>query len=166
MKIILVMAITLDGKIAKDKQHFPNWTSREDKQFFAQISKKHKVVIFGENTFDTFKKPLKERLNVVFAKEKKEKIENVMWVSGKVKPVLNKLEKLGYKSAVLGGGAFLNTLFLKEKLIDEMYISINPKIFGKGISLFSEDFDIDLKLVDIKKLNKDSFIVRYKIIYN
>lgn len=160
------MAITLDGKIAKDKQHFPNWTSREDKQFFAQISKKHKVVIFGENTFDTFKKPLKERLNVVFAKEKKEKIENVMWVSGKVKPVLNKLEKLGYKSAVLGGGAFLNTLFLKEKLIDEMYISINPKIFGKGISLFSEDFDIDLKLVDIKKLNKDSFIVRYKIIYN
>ena len=61
MKIILVMAITLDGKIAKDKKHFPSWTSKEDKQFFAHISKKNKVVIFGENTFNTFKKPLKNR---------------------------------------------------------------------------------------------------------
>lgn len=160
------MATTLDGKIAKDKNHFPDWTSREDKQFFAKISKKSKVVIFGENTFNTFKKPLKDRLNVVFAKDKKEKQDNIMWVSGKVKPVLSKLEKLGYKSAVLGGGAFLNTLFLKEKLINEIYISINPKIFGNGISLFNDEFDVNLKLVDIIKLNKDAFVVRYKILYN
>lgn len=160
------MAITLDGKIAKDKDHFPNWTSKEDKQFFAKISKKAKVVIFGENTFNTFKKPLKDRLNVVFVKEKKEKQENIMWVSGKIKPVLNKLEKLGYKSAVLGGGAYLNTLFLKEKLINEIYISINPKIFGSGISLFNDEFDINLRLVDIIKLNKDAFVVRYKVNYN
>ena len=62
------MAITLDGKIAKHKAHFPNWTSKEDKKFFAKISKEHKVVLMGANTFSTFKKPLKDRLNVVLAK--------------------------------------------------------------------------------------------------
>ena len=171
MRIILVMAVTADGKIGKNSHHFPNWTSKEDMRFFVEISKKHKVVIVGENTFKTFKKPLKGRLNVVFCKNKpkqkiEQEIENVMWTSGPVKPVLKKLEKMGYKSAILGGGAYLNTLFLREKLINEMYISINPKIFGDGLSLFNKPFEADLKLVEIKKLNKDGFVVKYKVIYN
>ncbi len=160
------MAITLDGKIAKTKDHFPSWTSKEDKNFFAKISKKHKAVLMGKNTFDTFKKPLKDRLNVVFTNKKNlAKIKNVMWVSGKISPVLKKLEKMGYKSAVLGGGAMLNAEFLKEKLIDEIIVTINPKIFGRGISLLEGDFDIDLKLLKVENINKDTIALRYKPVF-
>ncbi len=158
------MAMTLDGKIARTSDHFPDWTSREDKKRFAKISKEAGVVIMGEKTFSTFPSPLKERLNVVFTLEKNPKsTEGVKWVSGEPEKVLGELEKMGYTSAVLGGGAFLNGLFLKHKLIDEVYITIEPKIFGEGLSLFKGDFDVNLKLKEIEKINEESVVLKYKV---
>lgn len=166
MKIIMMMAITADGKIAKHDKHFPDWTSQEDKKLFAKISKEHGVVMMGAKTFATFPAPLPGRLNVVFTLEKSPpKVKGVKWVTGEPEPVLKELEDMGYKSALLGGGAYLNTLFLKKRLIDEIILTIAPKIFGDGLSLFNENFDINLKLLDIKKINENSITLKYKVIY-
>ncbi len=52
MKVILMMAVTLDGKIAKTSHHFPNWTSSEDKKaFFSGFKKKRGGVNGGQNLF-------------------------------------------------------------------------------------------------------------------
>ncbi len=58
MKIILMMAITVNGKIGEIKRPFPDSTSKEDKKMFAAVSKEHGVVIMGDKTFFTFPKPL------------------------------------------------------------------------------------------------------------
>jgi dihydrofolate reductase len=159
------MAMTADGKIAKSSDHFPDWTSKEDKRMFASVTKKHGVVIMGEKTFYTLKKPLPNRLNVIFTEQKNSpKMENVLWVRGGPKKVLEKLEKMGYKSAVLGGGAFLNTQFLENKLIDEIWLTIEPKIFGEGLGVFGGDFNVDLRLIGIEKINKNSVAVKYKVL--
>lgn len=159
-----MMAMTADGKIAKDSNHFPDWTSREDKRFFSEISKNAGVVIMGDKTFNTFKSPLKDRLNVVFTLNKNlEKQDGVRWVSGSIDNVLRGLKKEGFTEAILGGGAFLNTSFLKKGLIDEIVLTIEPKIFGKGLGLFCEDFDVSLELKDVKKINNNSIVVRYKV---
>ena len=160
------MAITLDGKIAKNSEHFPNWTSKEDKKLFAKISREHGVVMMGAKTFATFPSPLPGRLNVVFTLEKDPpEIEGVKWVTGEPEPVLEELEKMGYKSALLGGGAFLNTLSLEKKLIKEIILTIEPKIFGDGISLFNKDFDLNLQLKEVKKINDNAIMVKYEVIY-
>lgn len=195
MKIILMMAMTVDGKIAKTSDHFPDWTSREDKKLFADTTKKHGVIIMGEKTFYTLApkpkkntannstdkienqssfgagqalpKPLPDRLNVVFTLQKNlPEIENVKWVLGEPKKVLRELESLGYKSAILGGGANLNAQFLKKKLIDEIWITIEPKIFGDGLGIFAGDFDQNLKLISFEKINENSIVVKYKIVDN
>lgn len=160
-----MMAITADGKIAKSSDHFPDWTSKEDKKMFMDVTKKHGVIIMGDKTFFTFPKPLPDRLNVVFTLLKKPpKMKNVMWVGGDPKKVLKKLEKMGHKSAILGGGAFLNTQFLKKKLINEIWLTIEPKIFGEGLGVFGGDFNVDLKLIEVKKINKDSVVMKYKVL--
>lgn len=165
----MLMATTVDGKIAKDAKHFPDWTSKEDKQFFAKESKKAGVVIMGGKTFDTFPRPLKERLNAIVTIDKGyENIKNSVKIYYKKSPkfVKNNLAKMGYKKAILGGGAFINGLFLKNKLVDEMIIIVAPKFFGEGLSLTSGvDFNYDLKLLDTYKINKDSVLLRYKILY-
>jgi dihydrofolate reductase len=166
LKIIMMMAVTVDGKIAKNDNHFPDWTSREDKKYFARVSKECGAVIMGEKTFDTFPSPLKERLSVVFTLDSNRPAqENVKWVSGEPRPVVEELERMGFKSAILGGGAGINTLFLKNKLIDEIILTVEPKIFGAGLSLFNEDFEVNLELLDMEKLNDNSIAVRYKVIY-
>ena len=164
MKIILIMAMTADGKIARSSDHFPDWTSKEDKKLFTETTKKHGVVIMGDKTFFTFPKPLPGRLNVVFTLEKNPpKMENVKWVSGKPEKVLKELEDMGYNSAILGGGANLNGQFLGKKLIDEIWLTIEPKIFGEGLGIFSGHFKADLKLLSVEKINEDSVVVKYRI---
>ncbi|OGF25373.1 hypothetical protein A2331_02375 [Candidatus Falkowbacteria bacterium RIFOXYB2_FULL_34_18] len=166
MKITLMMAITMDGKIAKNDKHFPDWTSPEDKKLFAKISREHGVVMMGEKTFATFPAPLPGRLNVVFTLNKNpKKTEGVKWVSGDIEKILKELEEMGYAKALLGGGAFLNTTFLEKKLIDEIIVTVEPKIFGSGISLFGGDFNIDLKLLEVNKINKNTVILKYKVVY-
>ncbi len=158
--------MTLDGKIAKTDSHFPDWTSKEDKKIFQEISKDAGVVIMGDKTFLTFPAPLNDRLNVVFTLEENPKlIDGVRWVSGDPENVLQELKKQGHKKVILGGGAGINTLFLKQKLIDEIFITVEPKVFGAGISLFDGDFDINLKLIDVKKINADSIVLKYKVLY-
>lgn len=164
--VTMMMAMTVDGKIAKDKTQFADWTSKEDKKLFVEISKSHGVIMMGENTFNTFPAPLKDRLNVVFSREKEPPVtEGVKWVEGDPEKVLLELENMGYKSALLGGGAFLNGLFLEKKLINEIILTVEPKIFGEGLSLFNRDLDANLKLVEFKKLNDDTIMLRYQVIY-
>lgn len=160
-----MMAMTADGKIAKTSDHFPDWTSREDKKYFFATTKKHGVVLMGEKTFKTFPKPLPDRLNVVFTlEEDPPETKDVKWVSGEVEKVIADLEKEGYKSAILGGGTFLNTQFLKKKLIDEIWLTIEPKIFGDGLGVFGGDFDQDLKLLNVEKINDNSVVMKYEVL--
>lgn len=163
--VTMMMAMTVDGKIAKDKTQFADWTSREDKKLFVEISKAHGVIMMGANTFQTFPAPLKGRLNVVFSEIDNEPQEGVKWVKGEPEKVLEELEALGYKSALLGGGSFLNSLFLEKKLISEIILTVEPKIFGTGISLFNKDLNADLRLLEIKKLNDDTLMLKYQVIY-
>ncbi|KKR44798.1 MAG: FolA [Candidatus Moranbacteria bacterium GW2011_GWC1_45_18] len=156
--------MTADGKIAKNSDHFPNWTSKEDKKMFAEVTKEHGAVIMGDKTFFTFPKPLSDRLNVVFTLlENPPETENVKWVTGEPEKVLLELKKMGYKSAVLGGGTYMNSQFLERKLIDEIWLTIEPKIFGDGLGVFSGDFNIDLKLLGVEKINENSVVVKYKV---
>ncbi len=127
-------------------------------------------MLMGDKTFFTLKNPLKDRLNVVFTLEKNPPFQKgVRWVTGDPRKVLVDLKKEGFQEAVLGGGANLNGLFLKEKLINEIILTIEPKIFGQGISLFEgefgPDFEIALELLKIEKLNQNSLALFYKVNY-
>lgn len=158
--------MTLDGRIAKNDNHFPDWTSKEDKQYFARISKEAGAVIMGDKTFFTFPAPLKDRLNIVFTLEKDpQAIDGVKWVSGDPEAVVAELESMGYAAAILGGGAAVNGMFLEHRLIDEIHITVEPKIFGDGISLFRGDFDCNLELIATEKINTDSVVLKYKVLY-
>jgi dihydrofolate reductase len=169
MKIILMMAITLDGKIAKHRDHLADWTSKEDKKAFFRETKKHGVVIMGRTTFDTIGRPLPKRLNLILTSSPERYKEQhqpdlLEFMNATPEEVVTYLEKQGYESAVLAGGARTNAAFLEKGLVDELLITIEPKLFGGGVSLIEGlVLDVDLKLLEMTKLNEDSVQVRYEI---
>lgn len=165
MKLILVMAVTLDGKIGKTTHHFPDWTGKEDKRLFAKISRKAGAVIMGSRTFDTLGKPLPDRKNVIMTRDssRHSSWENLVYTDKRPRELLQELEKEGFNSAVLAGGSLVNSLFAEEELIDEMVITISPKIFGCGLSLFSEEISLDLDLIDVKRLGDNLVCLRYLV---
>ncbi len=165
MKVVLMMAVSADGRIAKDKNQLADWTSPEDKKIFVTESKKHGVILMGENTFKTLPAPLPGRLNVVFSEAGDQGVSNVRYVSDEPEAVLKQLQSEDYESVLLGGGCFLNSQFLKRKLINEIVLTVEPVLFGQGLPLFDTDTTARLRLMDLQKINDQAFCVRYQVIY-
>ena len=65
MKVILMLAMTVDGKIARSTDHAADWTSKEDKKAFVEATKEAGAIIMGRNTFETIGRPLPGRLNLI-----------------------------------------------------------------------------------------------------
>jgi dihydrofolate reductase len=166
MKVTLVMALTLDGKIGKSPDHFPDWTGKEDKRLFVKITKEAGVVIMGSKTFDTIGIPLPERKNVVMTRDRNRKSQwdNLVFTDKAPKEILEDLEKEGYSHAVLAGGALVNSLFAEENLIDEIIVTISPKIFGFGISLFTEEITMELELNEVKRFARNLVYLKYEVL--
>lgn len=166
MKVTLVMALTLDGKIGKSPDHFPDWTGTEDKRFFAEISKEAGVLIMGSKTFDTFGVPLPKRKNIILTRDKGRRSEwdNLVYTDKAPKAILKDLEKEGYSNVVLAGGALVNSLFAEENLIDEIIVTISPKIFGYGLSLFSEEISMELELEAMDRIGPNIVCLKYRVL--
>ena len=75
------------------------------------------------------------RLCVVLIEEKESRVDQpglLEHKAGDLKTILNELENRGFSKALICGGTFVNTMFLKNNLIDEIQLTIEPKIFGSG----------------------------------
>jgi dihydrofolate reductase len=67
---------------------------------------------------------------------------------------------------LVAGGAQIATSFLKEELIDELWLTIEPKIFGSGKNFVADEkLNIKLDLLSSEKVNeRGTLINKYKII--
>jgi dihydrofolate reductase len=166
MKVILVIALTVDGKIGLNSDHFPDWTEPADKKLFMSVSKKAGVIIMGSKTFDTFGAPLPGRKHVVLTRNTHRQFEGdqVVFTPKKPADILVDLEREGYSEVVLGGGSNINYLFAREGLIDEILVTYSPKIFGAGLSLFSGEIEMDLALLETGTLGEHTVFARYRVI--
>jgi dihydrofolate reductase len=162
------MAQTLDGKIAKFHDHFPDWTEKADKKLFVEITKKAEVMILGKTTFDTLPGTLPKRLHIVLSRKASdwdEREKNVIFTSLPPRKILEKLEKLSFENPILVGGRIINTLFARENLIDELIVTISPLVFGHGLGIFDETIQMKLKKKSIEKLGENSLVVIYSVLH-
>ncbi len=168
MKIILLAVLTLDGKIARNDHHLSNWSSKEDKRIFSAATRKAGVLILGNNTFKTLSAPLPGRLHVVLTSNTSDKtgVPGVVeYTSATPHEIAAGLEARGYIEAILAGGSLVYTLFLKAGFIDELWLTIEPIVFGSGIDLFAgESLDVRARLIYLEKLNEaGSLHLRYSL---
>jgi len=166
MRVIMIMAVTVDGKIGLDEHHFPDWTGTEDKRMFKQLTTRAGALIMGSKTFDTIGRPLPGRKNIVLTRNRSRRSEweNLVFTAGEPADILSDLEREGFSEVVLAGGARVNYLFARHRLIDEIIVTFAPKIFGSGISLFSDPVNMELKLEEFKGLGRDLICARYRVV--
>jgi len=166
MNVTLMIALTADGKIAKDASHYPDWTGSADKKMFKQITLDAGVIIMGSATYTTIGKPLPNRRNIVLTrrKDRVSSYDHLEYTNDQPIEIIKKLESEGFNSAILIGGAQINTLFAKAGLINELILTYCPTIFGSGLSLFSEPLAMDLELLATKQLEPDVFCTHYRVI--
>lgn len=162
--------MTADGIIAKTKNQTADWTTKADKKAFIAETKKHGVIIMGDTTFDTIGRPLPGRLNLILSltpEKYKDRVEPgiLEFQKGEPEKIIKDLEKRGFESAILGGGARTNSFFLKAGLVDEILLTVEPKVFGVGLNFTEgEDLDLDLEILEVNELGDNAVQLRYKVI--
>lgn len=166
MEVILLMAMTLDGKIARNQMELVNWTGSKDKQYFVKITRDAGVMIMGSKTFDTIGHPLPGRKNIVMTRDKTRKSDDSALVFTDQAPaqILADLKHQGFERAALIGGSVINSLFAKENLITQIHLTLVPAVFGQGLSLFNTSLDLSLEYDTCKEIEKGHLLLIYKVI--
>ncbi len=161
MKTFIIAALSADGFIAKDENHSALWTSKEDKRRFVELTKRAGVVVMGAKTFKTLPRPLKERVNIVYSRS--QNFEGAEITQKSPHDLLAELESRGFKEVAICGGSQIYNMFMKAKLVDRIYLTIEPLVFGKGINLFSEDMLAQLKLETCGQTENGAILLEYSV---
>ncbi|MDP4009183.1 MAG: dihydrofolate reductase family protein [bacterium] len=164
MNVFLIAAISTDGFIAPSNGALlPStaWTSGADKKFFTERTKQAGVIIMGSRTFETIGRPLPGRHTIVYSNDKT--YEGVETTNKDPHLLLKDLEKRGYTEVAICGGASVYTMFLEAGLINTFYLTVEPVLFGQGVSLFSKAVSVNLSLQTITKLDNQSILIEYGI---
>ena len=169
MNCFLIAALTADGFIGRntDDRSF-NWTSEEDKSFYVDLIKSADVIVMGSKTFQTFRKhPKGSRWEVYTRSPQKfvNKKPDIIQASGtneKPKELIDRLEKEGVNTVVIAGGSSIYTMFMRAGVVDKLYLTVEPILFGDGVKLFNESLDINLKLESVKQLSSQTLLLEYQ----
>ena len=164
MKVFIIAALTVDGFIGRDSGHSADWTGGEDKKVFVRLTKEAGTMVMGSRTFATIGRALPGRRNIVYT-TRPETItaEGVETTSEAPKDLIARLQKEGAKAVAICGGATIYDLFMRENLVDELYLTYVPIVFGHGVSLFSAKLDAKLELAEETELADGSVLLHYKI---
>ncbi len=172
-EVILIAALSSDGFIAREKSEIStHWTSKEDAQWFAQITKAIGLCVMGRTTFQTIGRPLPDRSTIILTSQptsfNQPQIQPLEQVSGKLpelvssnlKPVelLSDLVRRNYEAVAICGGARVYTDFMLAGVVTKLYLTLEPVLFGQGVRLFTEPLDEKLTLIATHKLSEQTIV--------
>lgn len=161
--LVLFIASSLDGYIAT-KDESLEWlyhVEGEGDNGYSEFYHTVDTILMGKRTYNWIMNqnlkefPYKNKECYVFSRSFAENTEDVKFVNDDVLNFVNQLKSENGKNIwIVGGGELLHSL-IKEKLVDELIITVAPILLGKGIPLFKEvDKQLNLTLKGTRKFNQ------------
>lgn len=164
-RYIAFVATSVDGRISLSSKKPPDWTSDEDWQFLQKSLARIDAVVVGRNTYQSAADRLRKRNTFVLSSRPKttKRRGTVTFVN----PLSVNLAKLleGYKSVAVLGGATIYRFMLEARLLDEIFITIEPLIFGRGKEMFvGGTRTTRVNLLSVRRLNRTgTLLLHYQI---
>ncbi|MFB4212241.1 dihydrofolate reductase family protein [Shouchella sp. JSM 1781072] len=161
-KLILFIATSLDGYIATKEENL-DWlfeVEGEDDNGFSRFYEKVDTVLMGRRTFDWVNRetddyPYQDKSSYVFTRSKGSAHHSAQFITNHTRFFISNLKQQDGKAIWLIGGGELLSFCLKENLVDEIIVTVAPKIIGSGIPLFREGVNqIDLTLHHVDTFNQ------------
>lgn len=171
MHVATIDVMSVNGKITKGQDgHAHDWSSAEDWQHFLKIREQYKVLVMGSRTYEVVRpEPQPGVLRIVLTSRPDEYEAvavpgQIEFVHAEPKKLIADLERRGYDKMLLVGGQ-TNTHFFQAKLVDEMYVTVEPLVFGSGRNLLDGvTFDAALRLKSVKQLNERGTLVLHYLV--
>jgi dihydrofolate reductase len=172
MKTIAIVATSLDGYITKHDNEGATFTSEADRKYFREVLKTFDCSVMGAGTFETSKDMILnslhvDRLRVVWTRkpakyrqhQQKDRLE---FSSDGLKSILEDLATRGKQRCALLGGPSVYTEGLQQGLIDELWVTLEPLVFGKGKTLVEGILEVKFELLSTEHLSAHTLLLKYK----
>jgi dihydrofolate reductase len=188
-KLKLQVQMSVDGYIAGTNGEMDwmvwNWDD-ELKQYVIGITEPVDCIVLGRKLAEGFipywatvaanpddpeftsGKKFTDTNKVVFTKTlDKSKWDNTVLAKGDLVDEITKLKKQDGKDIIAYGGATFVSALIKQGLIDEFHLFINPTAIGNGMTIFKElDSKQNLTLVKSKSFDCGIVVLSYKLKVN
>lgn len=164
MNVIMIVVASINGKTTRgNESDIYSWTSKEDQDLFFSLRDRAPLIVMGRKTFEAASDKIKLGPNnrrIVLTRNPEQFTSKT--VPGQLEftneppdNLVKRLENEGCKEILLVGGAEIDAAFLQAKLVDELHLTLEPLLFGKGKDLLTGvPFDVPLHLLEMKKLNE------------
>lgn len=170
MKISVYLASSVNGMIS-NKANVPNWLSPEYEQGFQTICQRTQAVIMGKTTYEILAPdylPLKgEGTLIVLTHDTAAEPSqaNVTFTDQPPREIARMLEAKGHHEAVIIGGTEAVSEFVRAGLVDELYLVMEPVLFGNGLPLLKGvDAECAMTLLDVQRLNAHTVQLHYRLL--
>jgi dihydrofolate reductase len=170
MNISVYLASSANGLIS-NRANVPDWLSQEYGQEFLAICQRTKAVIMGKTTYEILAPdhlPLTGEGTLLVLTHDTAAApaqSNVVFTHDAPSEVLRLLEGRGHQDAVIIGGTQTVSEFVKGGLVDELYLVVEPVLFGAGLPLLSDvDHDYQMTLADVQQLNPNTVQLHYRLV--
>lgn len=153
-RFIAFAAASVDGRISLVKAALPTWTSKEDQRFFQKSLAQCDAFVVGRNTYHAAASALRRRTTYVLTSRIKKEYRkgSVTFVNPKTTDFVRLFS--AYGTVAILGGAAVYRLMAERGLLHELYLTIEPLLFGRGTPLMlGGTRTIALRLISVRKLN-------------
>jgi dihydrofolate reductase len=166
MKATLYIASSLNGLMTNGVTD-SSWVSSHDEEMFAATCKQAGCILVGRQTFDQYQGvvyPVPDAVNVVLtSQDRHSDHENIIY-QPQFEAALSKIESMGFNRFIVVGGAKVIAQCLNKKIVDTIYLSLHPYIFGRGLSIIGDYIgDIDLEFTGIRDQHAECLLLEYKV---
>ncbi len=175
IKVILAVVSSLNGKTTKgEDNNIRVWTSKEDQKYFSTLVQKSSLIVMGRETYEAARPIIKlspDKLRVVLTGNPErfrrfKVLGQLEFTNDSPSGLVKRMETLGFKTMLLVGGSAISSLFFQHNKIDEVWITLEPYIFGRGKNLVQEsNLNLTLKLINVTRLNKKgTLLLKYSVV--
>jgi dihydrofolate reductase len=152
-KLILNVAVSVDGLIEGVNGEY-DWCYTDQDYGMTNFLNRTDAIFFGRKSFEVFTKQgstmWPDKTQYVFSNTLTSIDGNAVLINGDIIDKVRMLKNQPGKDIWLFGGASLTNTMIKEKLVDELMLSVHPIVLGKGKALFNLDERVSLKLLESK----------------
>ncbi len=173
MRIVLIAAQSLDGFITRHGEPGTAFTSPEDKAYFRAAVAGFEVGVIGGETYrvsrDFIRTSLPGRLlRVVLTRSPARYAADARpgvleFTNAPPAELVAGLRARGFQHCALLGGSHVHSLFLEAGLGDEVWLTIEPALFGGGTPLLARRADVRLALLAVEKLGPATLLLKYQV---
>jgi len=173
IRVTLVAVQSLDGCITRGDEPGVGFASNVDQVWFREVLGQFDAIVMGRQTYEPVRSQILQDIEtrpptprIVMTRRpadwQTDHRPNLLeFDSRPPNEIVNDLAARGFPEIILLGGSTINQLFLEAGLVDRIWLTLEPEIFGSGRRLVDGPVDGRFHLDGMETLGKSTVLLKY-----